>query len=253
MGDLLSPIIVLGMHRSGTSLLTGCLEAAGLHLGDVNHAAPFNKRGNKENEKIRDVHASILARHGLDWKHPPESALHWTADERARMLELLSPYREAGRPWGFKDPRAVWLLEGWLDLFPDASLIGVFRHPLLVAQSLAARPGDLHVPTDLGLHLWERTNRRLLALHHARAFPVLHFSHHAGDLPSRFFRPLAAFAGKHGLTGDPAAFLDRDLIHQTLPEGDAPRHVQHLYDQLLSASGASPRGVSGAAPSPSGR
>ena len=47
-------VIVLGMHRSGTSLLTGSLEAAGLHLGEVNNAARYNPKGNKENESIRN-------------------------------------------------------------------------------------------------------------------------------------------------------------------------------------------------------
>jgi hypothetical protein len=42
---MISPIIILGMHRSGTSLVAGCLEAAGLYLGPVNNYAPFNKKG----------------------------------------------------------------------------------------------------------------------------------------------------------------------------------------------------------------
>ena len=36
--------------EAGTSLLTGSLEAAGLNLGEVNNAAPHNRKGNKENE-----------------------------------------------------------------------------------------------------------------------------------------------------------------------------------------------------------
>jgi len=43
------PILILGMHRSGTSCLAGCLEEAGLYLGDVNLKAGFNKKGNREN------------------------------------------------------------------------------------------------------------------------------------------------------------------------------------------------------------
>jgi len=234
--DILSPVIVLGMHRSGTSLLAGCLEAAGLHLGDVNSAAPFNERGNKENERIRDLHESILARNECDWKRPPRTALRWTSDEKSRLLHLLQPYRLAGRPWGFKDPRAVWLLEGWLELFPDAALIAVFRHPLLVAGSLAARPGELHLPVDQGLGLWERTNRRILDHHRAAPFPVLDFSHREEGLRSRFLGPLAAFARARGLPGDAASFLDRSLVHQRLPAAELPAALLSLYDRLLGTS-----------------
>lgn len=237
MNDISPPIIVLGMHRSGTSLLTGCLEAAGLFLGTVNNAAPFNKKGNKENESIRGLHDSILARHGFDWKTPSGTAPSWTAADRRRLLDLLDPYRGLAMPWGFKDPRVVWLIEGWREMFPAASQISVFRHPLLVAQSLAARPGKLRVPVEQGLHLWRVTNRRILDLHRAMAFPVLHFAE-GEALQARFFEPLSAFAKQHGLTGDPSAFFDRNLVSQTAPAWEIPEDVQSLYDELIAACNA---------------
>ena len=46
------PIVILGMHRSGTSCLAGCLEELGLHLGTVITSAPHNKKGNRENPEL---------------------------------------------------------------------------------------------------------------------------------------------------------------------------------------------------------
>ena len=43
-------IAILGMHRSGTSALTGSLEQAGLYIGDTNHHADDNIRGNRDND-----------------------------------------------------------------------------------------------------------------------------------------------------------------------------------------------------------
>ena len=232
MNDIRAPIIVLGMHRSGTSLLTGCLEAAGLFLGTVNNAAPFNKHGNKEFGSIVELHDSILARHGFDWKTPPDTPLTWTADEQRRMLDILDPYRALASPWGFKDPRVVWLIEGWLEIFPDAALISVFRHPLLVVQSLAERTGELLVLREQGLHLWHVTNRRILNLHRDGAFPVLHFAD-AEALEARFFEPLSKFAKQQGLNGDPHGFFDKTLVNQTTPADEIPKHIQSLYDQLI--------------------
>jgi hypothetical protein len=220
------------MHRSATSLLSGCLEAAGLFLGTVNNAAPFNKNGNKENESIRDLHDSILARHGFDWKAPPDTPLTWTAVERRLMLDVLEPYRSLAIPWGFKDPRVVWLIDEWLEIFPDATLISVFRHPLLVAQSLAERPGDLHMSIEQGLHLWFVTNRRILNLHRDRAFPILHFTD-GEALQAQFFQPLSTFTRQHDLKGDPRVFFDQTLVNQTKPAGEIPRDVRSLYDELI--------------------
>jgi len=43
------PMLILGMHRSGTSCLAGCLQAAGLISGEVNIQAMYNAKGNREN------------------------------------------------------------------------------------------------------------------------------------------------------------------------------------------------------------
>jgi len=236
MNELKAPVIVIGMHRSGTSLLTGCLEAAGLFLGTVNNAAEFNQKGNKENESIRDLHDSILARHGHDWKSPPPGALDWTESEKGQLFELLEPYTGIMQPWGLKDPRIVWLIEGWLEIFPEASLIAVFRHPLLVAQSLANRPGGLAMSIERALRLWYVTNRRILDLRKDLDFPLLHYAD-GEALQSQFFEPLSAFTRQHGLTGAAEAFYDPVLTHQTRPVGEVTDDVLSLYDELMNSPG----------------
>ena len=42
-------ILMLGMHRSGTSCLTGIMQALGVHLGEVFTESTWNKKGNREN------------------------------------------------------------------------------------------------------------------------------------------------------------------------------------------------------------
>ena len=60
------------MHRSGTSLLTGTLQEAGLVLGDVVTAAPHNRKGNRESLPIRALHDDLMQRAGGDWDRPPQ-------------------------------------------------------------------------------------------------------------------------------------------------------------------------------------
>jgi hypothetical protein len=60
------------MHRSGTSCLTGTLESWGVVLGDVHRGNPFNAKGNRESQKIMDLHDRIMAANGGSWLRPPE-------------------------------------------------------------------------------------------------------------------------------------------------------------------------------------
>jgi len=49
---MLNPLIILGMHRSGTSALAGSLEGAGLNLGPVSTHEVDNAKGNREDTRI---------------------------------------------------------------------------------------------------------------------------------------------------------------------------------------------------------
>ena len=223
------------MHRSGTSLLTGSLEDAGLHLGEVNHAAPFNRKGNKENESIRDLNNSLLARNGAAWNDPPDRQVQWGRADEEWARSLVEPYVYAARPWGFKDPRTVWTVEGWLRLLPDACLIGVFRHPFLVARSLASRSGDLAIETDKALRLWCAYNSELIRLQQKYRFPMLHYSAKE-TLREDFITPLAAFARSIGLTGPLDRFFDSELLHHVAPEPIAATEVREMFDRLIQLS-----------------
>ena len=68
-------LCVLGMHRSGTSCLTGSLQEAGLYLGDCHTWNPHNLKGNRENQEIVDINDRVLADNGGAWDAPPERVI----------------------------------------------------------------------------------------------------------------------------------------------------------------------------------
>jgi hypothetical protein len=104
-------VLILGMHRSGTSCLTGSLQEAGLYLGAINESAPNNAKGNRENLAIMDLQNEVLAASGGAWDRPPDAVV-WSAEHKARRDALIATY-PADRIWGFKDPRTLLTLEGW--------------------------------------------------------------------------------------------------------------------------------------------
>jgi len=164
-------VCVLGMHRSGTSSLAGCLEECGLHLGEVVNSAPHNRKGNKENLPLRAINDDVLALNGGSWDQPPER-LNWNDDLRRRRDEHIAGYRSF-KIWGFKDPRTVLTLPFWLEAAPNMRLVGTFRHPKAVARSLLRRSG-LKPAVD-PLDLWKHYNLKLLEYMDQYGMPLVSF------------------------------------------------------------------------------
>ena len=70
-------VIVVGMHRSGTSMLTGTLREVGLSMGGVNTKAPHNVKGNMEHPVIMHMQEDLLKKNGGAWHDPPKD-IEWS-------------------------------------------------------------------------------------------------------------------------------------------------------------------------------
>ncbi len=148
------PIIVIGMHRSGTTMLTGMLSTLGVFIGK-------DRDYNWESDYIRKQNDWAISTSGGAWDYPrPIEAL--LADDRLvdlsaqylerRMIAVASraywgggPFYMAARrkhmqgDWGWKDPRNTFTLPIWLRLYPDAKVLHIYRHGADVAASLRHR------------------------------------------------------------------------------------------------------------------
>ncbi len=212
-------VLILGMHRSGTSCLAGSLQEAGLYLGEVNTAAPHNAKGNRESHAIMDLQDSVLRANGGAWDAPPERVV-WSAEHQARRDAIIATY-PTDRLWGFKDPRTLLTLEGWLERLSTARFVGTFRHPLAVAASLQARNG---FSIEKSLALWETYNRRLLEIQKRFGFPLLCFDWP----PERYHQRLRKITPLLGLSTPETGF--------TFFESALRRNQAKLDDDNLSPS-----------------
>jgi hypothetical protein len=220
-------ICVLGMHRSGTSCLAGSLEQQGLFLGETNTRGPFNLRGNRENFDMMGLQGRILQESGGQWDDPPEAVV-WKPEHVETARRMLAQH--AGEPaWGFKDPRTLFTIDGWRQLVPDLELVGIFRHPMSVAHSLAHRN---KFPVEKSLGVWKAYNQRLLGLHREDAFPLVSFDDDAPVLEEKLQRVGELLGLEPRAAGEP--FFTDDL--RTSPaEGDPlPEPVAGLYAELQS-------------------
>jgi hypothetical protein len=225
-------VCVLGMHRSGTSCLAGSLQRAGLSLGDHSTWNPFNQRGNRENPAINDLHDALLAANGGAWDDPPES-LVWEPRHIERAREIIATYPQ-DRRWGFKDPKTLQAIDGWRALLGEMIQVGIFRHPVPVAQSLHHRN---RVPLDRAFALWRHYNQRLLAEHDRRSFPLLSFDWDEETFHEKLNLVLPGLGLQPLGDSEEDRFFARELRHH---EGPAiggkvialPPEVERMYRQL---------------------
>jgi hypothetical protein len=223
-------ICVLGMHRSGTSCVTGSLQQAGLFLGNCHTWNPHNIKGNRENQDFVDLNDAVLVANDGAWDKPPKKSI-WLP-EQLRRAEALLEENFGESPLGFKDPRTLLVVDGWKQVFPKIEFIGVIRHPNAVAQSLQNRSD---MPSSRALDLWYAYNRVLLSEYRKKAFPILCFD----EDESVFHRKLDQLVSEFGLSSGPAGqrFYDEQLRTSNSSEqqlGKAlPWKFKRLYKRLL--------------------
>jgi hypothetical protein len=231
-------IAILGMHRSGTSSLAGSLQAAGVFLGDEDLIVSrrWNPKGYLESRVLSRLHEGLLHDNGGDWKHPPDS-ITWSPEARAERDRFIRS-RSTREVWGFKDPRSVLLIDGWLEALPDLLMVATVRHPLAVAHSLARRQRR-STPAQW-LDLWLAYNRPLLALQREHGFPLIDF-----DLPAPAYQArLASLVRELGLGAQRPgpAFFEPSLRTASADAAMAvPPEVEQVYQELTAIAAAQAR------------
>ncbi len=222
-----STIIILGMHRSGTSCLAGALEEAGLTLGNVDRKKHTNPKGNRENLDIMHLNNAVLEGNEASWNSPPMGSCKWSKENCAAREELISSYPKDAI-WGFKDPRTLLVFEGWRNALPNAQLVATFRHPIAVAKSLNTRNG---FPIEDGISLWTKYNTRLLEIVETQPVELVCF-----DWPTtRYNSAVLEIAQQLGLphTDSTLGFFENDLRKSKIThDTHIPEEASALYTRL---------------------
>ncbi|MBX9951628.1 MAG: sulfotransferase [Candidatus Obscuribacterales bacterium] len=138
---LTGPLIICGMHRSGTSVASAILARCGLDIGsNLNPAGAGNVQGHYEDLDFVRFHEEIFKGAG----HGPEGWMLEKVDVNdghRKEAQLLLAKRKQRSAWGWKDPRTTLLLDLWSEVIPDAKFLFMIRAPWEVADSLIRR-GD---------------------------------------------------------------------------------------------------------------
>lgn len=140
-------LVVLGMHRSGTSAVAGALVARGANAGEaLLPSTSDNANGYFEDARLVAASDALLASAGLAWDEPGPVPRPLVAPAaRAALREVFGELRGRSTPAVVKDPRACRLVPEWSQALVEAGLQPVYllvlRDPREVAASLQARDG----------------------------------------------------------------------------------------------------------------
>lgn len=133
------PVIVLGMHHSGTSILARILHQNGVFMG-------ANMHHYESKFFTVQINDRLVLGGGANWAKLPimpveEVMQHVDAVRREIEKRGLRKFREAGYDgvsrWGFKDPRTCVLLPLYREIFPKAQFVHIVRKAEDVATSLS--------------------------------------------------------------------------------------------------------------------
>lgn len=147
--------VVLGMHKSGTTLVSQCLEASGIDMGDFDRELDYGSGNTFERLETQEFNRDLLHGHlipPLDYllrrsRVPVRDALGYRrnndstaliryralarrklrAPERQRMRSLIQSCSSRASDWGFKDPRTCLTYPLWREELPEHRLVVVFR------------------------------------------------------------------------------------------------------------------------------
>jgi hypothetical protein len=152
---------VLGMHRSGTSMLTRMLNNMGVELGEPLQPPSFdNPRGFWENRFFQAINMRLLESAGCNPDgFDTDRTLKKTCQDLKRTIpksavDAIVQYTKnafQNTHWGWKDPRTVITWPFWERCLQqlghdDLRPVVVVRHPDSCVQSLKKR-GDVNVLT----------------------------------------------------------------------------------------------------------
>ncbi len=174
-GALDKVVVIVGMHRAGTSLCAKIINRLGVELGSpLLLPSVDNPDGFWEHREIMECHEALLEYLGACWDtiwsvRPAinedlqnEAARSIIIRMKAVIVEQL---QTSGGVWAFKDPRTACFLPLWTSLFKDLGVEPIWilavRDPRAVAASLHARN---RLPVEIAELLW--SEHYLNALRH---------------------------------------------------------------------------------------
>jgi hypothetical protein len=123
--------VILGMHKSGTTLISQILHYSGINMGAFDRNRSYDQGNQYERKESLELNMRILgcnySDHSLDVTLPIYSEIE--PDQKKEIIRIIESNCRVFKNWGFKDPRTCLTFDVWKKELPDYKVIAVFRDP----------------------------------------------------------------------------------------------------------------------------
>ncbi|MEM6844004.1 MAG: sulfotransferase [Bacteroidota bacterium] len=163
--------IVLGMHKSGTSLIAETLHKSGINMVELPEEYQDYKKGLKhERQSTSEINKEILR--GDVWDSMRDIPTHTLLPSvKKRMEEVIAKCNKESKDWGFKDPRTCLTYHYWKNMLPTHKIVAIYRNPAQVISHVFAscrRPDKKLIRGFKSISNWKTYNQLLLDIVRAK-------------------------------------------------------------------------------------
>ena len=193
--------VVLGMHKSGTTLVSQILHHSGIDMGEFDSGVSYDKGNKYERQSALHLDMDILGTDAYDVLNlDPGGAPEMDDAQRDRMRKIIKECGAAHQVWGFKDPRACLTYDLWKEELPEHRLIVVYRDPAQVWPRFKWMGKRLY-HTNFNraysyLNRWQEHNRNILRFMQEDNTDRLVLSYNELMTNDQEFERLVAFVGQ---------------------------------------------------------
>lgn len=140
MEEISKALIVLGMHRSGTSLFANWIYKCGLYMGEeFDDKVLGNPKGQFEDRQFYLLHENILKKNDLSYLVTENDKVSIDNEDVENIQSLINKRFSEHNQWGWKEPRTCLFLDAYQQLLPSAKVVILYRSFNDVVDSLIRR------------------------------------------------------------------------------------------------------------------
>ena len=154
-------VLVLGMHKSGTSLISEILHRSGIEMVEQDSDLHYDDGFHHERHSTGEINKDLLGARAVHSLDVTQSLRPGGVDPALRKdaKAFIEAMVHRGRDWGFKDPRSCLTYAFWKELLPPHKLVCVFRDAAEVQQHYAKKNFG---PPRRVLDAWVSYNRAMV-------------------------------------------------------------------------------------------
>jgi hypothetical protein len=133
--------MVVGMHRSGTSLITNWLYRCGLQIGEhLLEPGEGNVEGHFEDVEFLKIHEEILESNDFpSTGYVYNREIDISVYQLEKLKSIIKVKNQLYEQWGWKEPRTCLFLNLYRELLPDSKYLVIMRDYGSVVNSMLKR------------------------------------------------------------------------------------------------------------------